>query len=386
MKTTKKIMIIGTMDNTLYGFRGDFIKECIKNGHQVHVLVSEYSQQGLKKIESLGAVVSTYKLSRGGLNPLSDLASTWQLKNKIKSIQPDIVFPYSTKPVIYGTLAAYHARVPSIFGMIEGLGSPFTIHKHKQKFKSQLTRFMQVSLYRWVFRYLDKIMFLNQDDPRDLIDNYNIPCKPNAVEVIGPIGLNLADYAYSRWDESQPVSFIFIARLIAEKGIFDFIEAAKIVKQQHPDAIFKIIGGLDPANPSALSQTELDELIASGLIQYDGYVSAVAQRIKESAVFVLPSYYREGVPRSTQEAMAVGRPVITTDVPGCRDTVVPGVNGFLIPKWNAKVLANKMLYFIHNPDQVNLMGMESFKIASAYFDVDKVNKKILNIMGLYEKK
>jgi glycosyltransferase involved in cell wall biosynthesis len=382
MNATKKIIIIGTTDTNMYGFRCDFIKACIADRYQVYTFVSEYSETGIQKLKNIGAQVVTYDLSRGGVNPFADIASMFELKKKIADIQPEIVFAYSTKPVIYGTLAAKKANVPKIYGMIEGLGSPFTIHKHKQKFKSQLTRFMQVSLYRWVFRYLDKIMFLNQDDPRDLIDNYNIPCKPNAVEVIGPIGLNLADYAYSRWDESQPVSFIFIARLIAEKGIFDFIEAAKIVKQQHPDAIFKIIGGLDPANPSALSQTELDELIASGLIQYDGYVSDVAQRIKDSAVFVLPSYYREGVPRSTQEAMAVGRPVITTDVPGCRDTVVPGVNGFLIPKWNAKALANKMLYFIHNPDQVNLMGMESFKIASAHFDADKVNKKISNIMGL----
>ena len=133
-----------------------------------------------------------------------------------------------------------------------------------------------------------------------------------------------------------------------------------------------------------MSENQLKEVISTGLIEYPGFVTDVAKRIQDSSVFVLPSYYREGVPRSTQEAMAIGRPVITTDVPGCRETVIDGVNGFLVPKWNAEALAEKMCYFIENPSQVNIMGLESYKIAQEKFDVRLVNKKLFDIMGLKE--
>ena len=382
MNATKKIIIIGTTDTNMYGFRCDFIKACIADRYQVYTFVSEYSETGIQKLKNIGAQVVTYHLSRGGLNPFADIASMFELKKKIANIQPEMVFAYSTKPVIYGTLAAKKANVPKVYGMIEGLGSPFTVHKGRESVKTKFIRFMQVSLYRFSFPHLDKIIFLNPDDPKDLIEKNNIKCKPDAIKNLGPIGLNLKDYKYSPWDESQPVSFIFIARLLAEKGVFDFLEAAKIVKAQYPDVTFKIIGGLDTENPSGLSKEELDRLIASGLIQYDGFVNDVAQRIQNSAVFVLPSYYREGVPRSTQEAMAIGRPVITTDVPGCRETVVDGVNGFLIPKWNVAMLADKMMYFIEHPEKINEMGKESYKIAQEKFDAEKVNIKLLKIMNI----
>ncbi|MDN5638994.1 MAG: glycosyltransferase, partial [Staphylococcus equorum] len=159
-------------------------------------------------------------------------------------------------------------------------------------------------------------------------------------------------------------------------------DAAKLVKQKYPNIIFKIIGGLDTENPYGLTKQELDDVIFSGVVEYSGFVTDVAKRIQDSAVFVLPSYYREGVPRSTQEAMAIGRPVITTDVPGCRETVVDGINGFLVPKWNPEALAEKMCYFIENPEQVNIMGLKSYQIAQEKFDAEKVNSKLIEIMGL----
>ena len=134
----------------------------------------------------------------------------------------------------------------------------------------------------------------------------------------------------------------------------------------------------------ALKQSQLDQLIEENLFEYPGFVTNVKDWIIESSVFVLPSY-REGVPRSTQEAMAIGRPVITTDVPGCRETVVDGLNGFLVPQWDAQALAHKMCYFIEHPNQINKMGLESFKIAQEKFDAEKINFKILDIMGLTSK-
>lgn len=382
MNYKKKIALISTTGSSFYGFRADIIKKMVAQEHVVYAFTSEYTDECLEKIKALGAIPVRYSLSRGGMNPFSDLMSLFELKEKINEIQPDIVFTYFTKPVVYGSLAAKISGTPKIIGMIEGLGTPFTIHKHGQSLKIKLIRFIQVSLYKLVFPFLDKIIFLNLDDPVDLIKKNNIKYKQDSIEMLGPIGLNLEDYPYSLWDQSQQISFIFVARLLAEKGIFEYLEAAKIVKQKYPKIIFKIIGGLDQENPYGLTKQQLDDVIATRLIDYPGFVTDVVKHLQDSAVFVLPSYYREGVPRSTQEAMAIGRPVITTDVPGCRETVVDGLNGFLIPKWNPEALAEKMCYFIENPEQINIMGKESYKIAQEKFDVQHVNQKLFEIMGL----
>ncbi|UUS60884.1 MULTISPECIES: glycosyltransferase family 4 protein [unclassified Acinetobacter] len=378
----KVILLIGTTASNLYLFRKDFILSCINKGYQVYALVSEYDDYWIKKIQKLGAEVITYQLSRSGLNPFKDLKSMVELKRYINQYNPDIVFSFFTKPVIYGSLAAKLAGSPKVIGMIEGLGSPFTEHPTGQSWKMKMIRFFQVTLYRIVFPFLDKIIFLNEDDPKDLINKNKIFHKKNAVNVLGAIGLDLKDYPFQKWDESKDITFIFVARLLAEKGIYEYIQAAKLVKAQFPDVKFKVIGGLDLENPYGLSKKELDRLVAEDIIIYPGFVTNVTEHVADSAVFVLPSYYREGVPRSTQEAMAIGRPVITTDVPGCRETVVDGVNGFLVPKWNVDALVEKMCYFIENPIQINQMGHASYTIACEKFDAQKVNEKLMKIIGL----
>lgn len=377
-----KIVLIGNTATSLLGFRLDMIKKLISLGYEVYTFTSEYTNHDLEQLKTLGCIPVTYSMSRGGLNPFADFKTLVELKRKISEIQPDLVFSYFTKPIIYGSLAAKLSHTPKIIGMVEGLGTPFTIHKHGQSLKVKLVRFIQITLYRLVFPFLDKIIFLNPDDPVDLVKKNKIWHKTNSVNVLGPIGLNLEDYSYTLWEDTKPVSFIFIARLLAEKGIYEYIEAAKIVKQKYPHVTFKVIGGLDKENPYGLTQAQLDELVNLKIIEYAGFVTDVAQRIQNTAVFVLPSYYREGVPRSTQEAMAIGRPVITTDVPGCRETVIDGVNGFLVPKWNVQVLADKMCYFIEHPEQVNIMGRQSYRMAQEKFDVNKVNQKLFEIMGL----
>lgn len=381
MKQSKKIVLIGNTATSLYNFRLDLIKKLVQENYQVYAFISEYKDEDLEKIQLLGAIPIVYKLKRGGLNPFFDLISTYELMRKIKKIQPYLVFSYFTKPIIYGSLAAKLAKVPTIIGMVEGLGTPFTLHPNGQSLKIKLIRHIQILLYRLVFPFLEKIIFLNPDDPKDLIEHYAIKHRHGAIEMLGAIGLNLQDYPYKLW-QGERVSFIFIARLIAEKGIFEYIEAANIVKEKYPDTIFKVIGGLDLENPYGLSKEKLDEIIKKNIVEYNGFVSNVPKHISEAAVFVLPSYYREGVPRSTQEAMAIGRPVITTDVPGCRETVVDGVNGFLVPKWNPQALAEKMIYFIENPKQVTIMGNASHKIATEKFDAEKVNQRLLKILGL----
>ena len=375
-----KIVIIGTVASSFYGFRSELIKTLRAKQHTVYAFTSEYSQEELDKIEALGAIPVTYQLNRGGLNPLADITATYALSKKIKSIAPDLVFSYFAKPVIFGTLAAKIAKVPKITGMLEGLGYTFTDQPEGLNKKTKLIKNAQVLLYKLALPQLDKLIFLNPDDPKDLLERYSINVKQ--VEVLGGIGLNLNEYAYQPIDNiERPIKFLFIGRLLKEKGIHEFIAAARQVKQRYPDAQFTVLGEVDSANLGALQQSELDELTSSNIINYPGQVNNVQDWIADSHVFVLPSY-REGVPRSTQEAMAIGRAIITTDVPGCRETVVDGVNGFLVEKWNPKALADKMIYFIEHPEQIKIMGLESYKIAQEKFDAKEVNQRLLDIIGV----
>jgi len=361
-----KIALISTVASSFYGFRADLIRKLVEKGHHVYAFTSEYSIADLSKIRQLGAIPITYTLNRGGLNPLADIIATYQLSKKIKAISPDLVFSYFSKPVIFGTLAAK-------------LGYTFTAQPEGLSKKTQLIKKIQVFLYKIAFPQLDQLIFLNPDDPKDLVEKYAINVKK--LEVLGGIGLNLDHYKYSENFNSN-ISFIFIARLLAEKGIHDYIKAAKIVKEKYPSVKFTVLGAIDKEALGSLKEEELESLVKTNIIEYPGHVSNVSEWIEKSSVFVLPSYYREGVPRSTQEAMAIGRAVITTDVPGCRETVVDGLNGFLVPKWDPEALAKKMIYFIEHPEQVRLMGAESYKIAVEKFDAEKVNQRLVNILGL----
>ena len=374
-----KVVIIGTVASSFYGFRADLIRAMRENQYTVYAFTSEYTDSDLKKIESLGAIPIPYELNRGGLNPLSDIVATYKLSKKIRDIKPDLVFSYFSKPVIFGTIAAKLAKVPKNIGMLEGLGYTFTDQPNGQSFKTKLIKAIQIFLYKLALPALNHLIFLNKDDLNDLITKNNIQVKQ--THVLGGIGLDLNQYNYTPANSSLPLKFLFIGRLLKEKGIHDFIAAAKIVKSKFPETVFTILGGVDEANLGALTKNELNQYIENELIEYPGHVSNIPEWIKNSSVFVLPSY-REGVPRSTQEAMAIGRPVITTDVPGCRDTVIDGVNGFLVPKWNPQALAEKMIYFIEHPEQVRMMGDQSHKIAIEKFDAEKVNQHLLEILGI----
>ncbi|MHA3114179.1 glycosyltransferase family 4 protein [Acinetobacter sp. ANC 4193] len=375
-----KIVIIGTIASSFYVFRADLIRILCSKGYIVYAFTSEYSQADLQKIESLGAIPVTYELNRGGLNPLADIKASYILAKKIKKISPNLVFSYFTKPVIFGSLAAKWARVPKIIGMLEGLGYTFTDQPEGLSSKTKFIRNIQVFLYRIALPYLDQIIFLNPDDPIDLLKKHNLHVK--SVNVLGGIGLNLDCYLYNPITKiSENLNFLFIGRLLKEKGIHEFIAAAKLVKEKYPDTTFTVLGAIDKSNLGALSESELKNLINSGIIEYPGHVDNIQDWIAKSDIFVLPSY-REGVPRSTQEAMAIGRAIITTDVPGCRETVIDGQNGFIVPKWNPQAVAEKMIYFIEHPEKTQIMGEASYKIAIEKFDANKVNKKLMDILGL----
>lgn len=374
----KIILISQNASPGLLIFRSDFINYLVSQGHIVYAFAIDYTAESKAAVSALGAIPVDYSLSKTGLNPLRDLKDTWALSHKLKKLSPDVVFSFFVKPSIYGTFAAKLAGVTKRIAMLEGLGYVYTSSKSGISLKKKLLQCVHGYLSSLAYAHADKILFLNHDDPKDLLKKGWF--KQDKFKVIGPIGLNLSAYPYTAVDVTRPVRFIFIARLLAEKGIFEYLAAARLVKQQYPNAEFVVLGGLDPDNPAALSNKQLNEVIQEGTVIYPGHVSNVAEWIADSHVFVLPSY-REGFPRSTQEAMAIGRAVITTDVPGCRETVIDGVNGFLVPPWNSDMLAEKMLYLIEHPEEIKRMGDESHRMATEQFDVHKINPVLADILN-----
>jgi len=374
-----KIVMLGTTANCVLGFRGSLIKELIIRGHEVYAFAIDYTDAQRQLLKSLGAVPVDYVLSRSGLNIFADLKMMFRLKVKLEAIKPDIVLSYFVKPVIYGTVAARLADIPIRIAMLEGLGYIHTASQNGYGFKKRILQVVQGFLFTISFKFATRVVFLNPDDPNDL-SKMTLFSK-SKVEVLGGIGLELLDYPYSKPDMNNPIRFIFVARLLVEKGIYQLIEAIKLVQEKYPSTELVVLGGLDDDNPAGLTKKDLDDLIKQEIIIYPGQVANVNEWLSSSHIFVLPSY-REGVPRSTQEAMAVGRPIITTDVPGCRETVVDGKNGFLVPAFNVEKLAEKMIFFVEHPTQIEPMGLASRRMAEEKFDVHKVNANMLEIMKL----
>lgn len=373
-----RIAIIGTTAASMVSFRKELIKLLCCNGHEVYAFAIDYDNIVKSKIREYGATPVDYNFSRTGLNPFKDFINTFKLSRQLKIINPDLVFSFFSKPAIFGTLAAKLAGVRRINAMLEGLGYFFTASGKKDSLKIIVLRKLLVLLYRVSFRYVDNLIFLNADDKNDLLVKTRIKVKN--VFVLGGIGLDINEYPYTK-PPTNPISFIFVARFLQEKGVYEFIQAAMLVKNKFPDTHFYMLGDLDACNPGSLSIDNFNELKNSGIIELPGHVDNVQQWLAKASVFVLPSY-REGFPRSTQEAMAMGRAVITSDVPGCRETVVDGINGFLIPARAPIILAEKMLHFLNNPDLIISMGAASYEIARLHFDSVIVNNRLLEILEL----
>lgn len=373
----KKIAIIVNEVSTLLHFRKELVKDLVKEQYEVFCIAEGYSSQTKDIIRSWGAEPVEHNLKRSNLNPLNDLVQVFKIRKTLKQISPDVVLTCFVKPVIFASISAKLAGVKRIVGMIEGLGYAFTPSPTPKGFKSKLIKFLQIFLYKISLPTLDKVLFLNPDDKNELLEKHNIYVKDS--EIIGGIGVNLDDYFYTEQNISDNVSFIFLGRLLKEKGIFEFLSAARKVKEKYSQTQFFVLGQIDKQNPTAMSEEILQTYIDDEVIIYPGYVTNVQEYIVKSNVFVLPSY-REGVPKSTQEAMAMGKVILTTDVPGCKETVVDGLNGFIVPVFSTYELAEKMIYLIENKSELVQMGYNSRKIAENKFNVRDINKKIISIL------
>lgn len=370
-----KILLIGNQSSTIILFRKKLIERLVFSGVTVHVLVMDNDRSNFQQISLLGAIPEQYEFSRSGMNPLSDLVNTVALSKKIRLINPDVVFCFFPKPVIFGTLAAKLAGVKYIYSLLEGLGFCYTKHSKKDSFKKKLLKATQTFLYKLTLPRAKKVLFLNRDDYRDLVVQNNI--KISEFEVIGGIGVDLNDYSYNK-PVTNVIHFGMVSRLLVEKGVREFVQAAKIVKAKFPQVRFSIAGAIDD-NPGGITREQLNIWKNEGHVEFLGQISDVKSYLNDLSVFVLPSY-REGIPRSTQEAMSIGRAIITTDVPGCRETVVDSLNGLMVPPWDVDALASAMSSFIDKPEQIVSMGIESRRIAEDKFDDKAATDKLIDIL------
>ncbi len=369
-----RLAIIGNQAFSMVNFRGPLISALTARGVEVFALAPGLQARDEDAIRALGATPVRYRLNPTGISPLEDFAAAVQLYRALRTIRPDKVLAFTVKPVVFGTLAAWLAGVPKRYALIEGLGRLFVDTAGDRYPVLQRTVF---ELYRLALRRPTKTLLLNRDDKTDLVARGLVA--DASAEVIGGIGVDL-----QHWQPAppvrDPVTFLFAGRLLEEKGVREFIEAARRIRRQRPDVRFVVLGDTEKRR-GTVSDAEVQRAVAAGLIEWPGHVP-VQPWLTAASVFVLPSYYREGVPRSIQEAMAMGRAVITTDTPGCRDTVIDGQSGLLIPPRDTDALVEAMLHFVRDPEQIAQMGRRSRELAEARFDVHVASARILRALGI----
>lgn len=361
---------------SLLNFRGALLNALIAKGYEVHVAapkLADDSEFGAKLV-SMGLHVHELSIARGGINPLVDFVTLIKLWLLMRRIKPDVTLSYTIKPVIYGGIASWLAGVPNRFALITGLGYAFIDDGNRRMF----LRWVVQKLYRLGLSETQKVFFQNWDDQR-LFHTLKIVKKSKTKTcLVNGSGVDLNKFTSVPFPKR--IKFLMIARLLGDKGIREFVQAAKLVRRRFNEVKFGVVGWIDD-NPNSISFEEMQEMIDAGDVEFHGRLSDVRPAIMAASVYVLPSY-REGTPRTVLEAMAMGRPIVTTNAPGCRDTVIHGKNGFLVPIKDAGELAAAMVRFIEMPSLIAEMGERSRKLAENKFDVHDVNKVMLREMGI----
>lgn len=374
--SSSTIFLIGALPSSIKNFRGHLVKAFLKQGYQVRALASGASQNERSEITNIGCSYNDYPVSRNSLNPCDDARTFFYFLHLLHGRCHTVVLAYTIKPIIWGGLAARLAKVPCFYAMVTGLGYAF----QKGGFAKNLLNSLVKFLYRAALKKSKGVIFQNRDNMQVFIDEGIVPREK--CFLVNGSGVDLSHYQVSPL--SKKPRFLLIARLLGDKGIREYAKAAEIVKQKYPEAVFELVGPEDPS-PDGIKLDEVNKWVTSGAIEYSGATTDVRPFIEDCSIYVLPSYH-EGMPRTVLEAMAMGRPILTTDVPGCRETVVNGENGWLVEKANVEQLAERMIWFIENPNQWSVMGNKSHIMANEKFDVHKVNAEILKIMGLSDEK
>ena len=369
----QRVVVFGSYAPSLTNFRGPLIREMARAGHRVFAVAPGLTDEIGDRIRALGGIPVEIDLGRGSLNPLRALATTRQFRALIRKLRPDVVIAYTVTPIVLGAAAAKSEGVSRFVALITGLGYAFTGGREPKRL---LSRLLGLLMYRRALRRADIALFQNPDDREEFGRLGLLPARlPTGI--VNGSGVDL--------DHFQPAplpdrpSFLMIARFLKDKGVREYGEAAARLKRNHPEVEVALAGWLDDS-PDAIDASDLDRFAAAGLTLL-GRLDDVRPAIAAASVYVLPSY-REGTPRSVLEAMAMGRAIITTDAPGCRETAIDGDNGFLVPPRDADGLHRAMLRFVEQPELAAPMGLRSRRLAEQKYDVTEVSRALMKYAGL----
>ena len=370
-----KILIVSSIDISLLRFRGRFIQRLVQVGFRVLVAAPEFSEPTRLALESIGAGIREFPLNRAGMNPAKDWVSRRALRQIMVSDKVGLVFSYNIKPVLYASSAAANLGIPAI-SLITGLGYGFS----GDTLKARIIEKLLTNFYRRALRKNAAVIFQNTDD-RDLFESFSLLPSSAKVAVVDGSGVDLDEFQWREPSGSTNLRFLYAGRLIKEKGVGLFIEAAAQLKNDFENAEFLVLGDPQPGSPSSIDLKRIGQLNAAGVVTHHPRRSDIAQFMADCDVLVLPSYYREGVPRSILEALSTGLAVITTELTGCRETVIDGANGFLVKPRDLNSLTTAMRSLLEKPEQVVAMSHASRQLAETRFDVNKVNDDIMDIVN-----
>ena len=364
-----KFLLIPTYSETVLTFRRSLIASLKNCGHEVVVIAHDDVRK--EEILDLGVTFYCARQNNRSINPFAFLQYGRQIKQIIHKEKPDAVFTFQLKPNTFGILAAKAAGVKRIYAMVEGAGDVFI----KNSVKWKLIRAIVCLLYKTAFSHANKVFFLNEDDKEDFVARKLV--KKDQAQVIPGIGVDLERF------DAKPLknhrNFLMVARMLRSKGVFEYCKCARLVKEKYPDAQFAYLG-----HESEITLADIQEYIDDGSVNYFGAVKDVRPYLEDCTCLVLPSY-REGMPMSIMEAEAVGRCIITYNSVGCKDTVIDGYNGFIVPQKDYKAMAEKCIYFIEHPEEAPHMGENSRRFAEDRFDQKKINRQlVLTLEGVSE--
>ncbi len=366
-----KILVLSSHTPSLFWFRMDMMKSFVALGHEVVAVGNEPIEQWQSRFADTGISYRNISVQRTGTNFLRDLKTLKQLRRLIKDEKPDKIFSYQAKTVIYGGIAARLAKVEA-YPLIAGVGSVFL----SKGLKASIVRTILKCEYRFALKKAQRVFFQNGDDVQTFVRNKLV--KKEQVAMMNGSGVNLERFTVQPLPKSP--CFLSISRLIRDKGVIEYLEAARFVKSKYPQARFLLVGPFD-SNPSAITEDELRPYIENGTVEYFGEQADVVPYLAQCSVYVLPSY-REGTPKTVLEAMACFKAIITTDAPGCRETVENGKNGYLVPVKDVASLADKMIELIENPERIREMAACGRQMVEEKFDVQKVNEQVIKVMQL----
>ena len=372
MNYIKKFLLVSPKNRSAYNFRGDLIKDIQAKGYEV--IVTGPNMDNVDRITALGAKFIEVPVNKNGLNPFADIAYCWRLRKIMQVERVDAMLGYTIKPVIYGSIAAKLAGVQNRNAMVTGAGYLFA----SKSIKARIIRTISFVLYKFGLGAARNVIYQNIDDLKEFVNAGLV--EKDKCHVVNGSGVNMTKYIPAPYPEIP--SFFFLGRLVYSKGGLDFVKAAKIVKAKYPDVRFMILGKLEKNLPDAIMEEDLMPYVNDGTVELFPETDNISQYYAMSSVFVLPTAYREGTPRVILEAMASARAIITTFTPGCKETVIDGENGFFVPTHNPKALADKLEFFVNNPENIAKMGAKSLQLCKDKYEVSIINKRMLEIMGI----